>query len=62
MWRKLISIKIYSYMNCIDNMRCKETLTHMQCVAKKTPIITKIFLLYFCKKYYKPELMLSHKS
>jgi hypothetical protein len=23
------------------------------------PIITKIFLLYFCKGYYKPEVMLS---
>lgn len=40
-------------------MRRKDILTHYQCVVKKMPIITKIFFLYFCKEYYKPEVILS---
>jgi len=43
-------------------MRYKVILTHIQCVVKKMPIITKIFLLYFCKEYYKLELRLSQNS
>ena len=30
---------------------------HIQCVVRKILIITKIFLLYFCKEYYKLGLM-----
>jgi hypothetical protein len=40
-------------------MRCREILTHYQYIAKKMPIITKIFFLYFSEEYYKPEVMSS---
>jgi hypothetical protein len=46
-------------MNWIGQYETSEILTHYQYVARKMPIIRKIFFLYFCREYYKPEAMLS---